>query len=102
MFLQKTQAEWISLFKNTDVPLSPVATVEEAISDPQILHRKLIRQIEDAHSKKIKVFGFPAKFSGITTEAKSPPPKPGQHTRQILEELGYPDEIISTLEPRDT
>jgi crotonobetainyl-CoA:carnitine CoA-transferase CaiB-like acyl-CoA transferase len=101
MFLQKTRAEWLSLFKNTDVPLSPVATIEEALSDPQILHRGLINQTEDTQSNKINVFGFPVKFSRITTGIQSPPPKAGQHTRQILEELGYADEIISTLEPRE-
>lgn len=102
MFLQKTRAEWVSLFKNTDVPLSPVVTIEEALSDPQVLHRKLIEQIEDVQLNKINVFGFPVKFSGIKTEIKSPPPKAGQHTRQIMEDLGYPDGIISTLEPHGT
>jgi crotonobetainyl-CoA:carnitine CoA-transferase CaiB-like acyl-CoA transferase len=102
MFLQKTREEWVSLFKNTDVPLSPVATIEEALSDPQILHRKLIEQIEDEKSNKIRVFGFPVKFSTIETGIKSPPPIAGQHTRQILEELGYPEEIISNLEPHET
>jgi crotonobetainyl-CoA:carnitine CoA-transferase CaiB-like acyl-CoA transferase len=102
MFLQKTRAEWVSLFKNTDVPLSPVATIEEALSDPQIIHRKLIEHTEGTESNKINVFGFPVKFSGIETGIKSPPPRAGQHTRQILEELGYKDEIISTLEPHET
>lgn len=99
-FREKTKEEWLELFKNTDVPLSPVSTMEEALSDPQIVHRELVKKVTDPESGEISVIGFPAKFSGISTDIQSPPPKAGQHTREILEQLGYSEEVISTISPQ--
>jgi crotonobetainyl-CoA:carnitine CoA-transferase CaiB-like acyl-CoA transferase len=98
IFQEKTREEWLQLFRNTDVPLSPASTMEEALSDPQITHRGLLNKITDPEWEEISVAGFPAKFSSISTEIYSPPPRIGQHTREILEQLGYSEEIIATLE----
>jgi len=98
IFSEKTREEWLQLFRNTDMPLSPVLTLEEALSDPQITQRGLLKKVVGPQSEGIKVAGFPAKFSGISTDLKSPPPRPGQHTREILKRLGYPEEMISHLE----
>lgn len=99
IFSEKTRDEWIQLFKNTDVPLTPVSTIEEALSDPQIVYRGLIRKIADPELGEITIAGLPAKFSGISTEIQSPPPRVGEHTREILEKLGYAEKVISSLVP---
>ena len=99
LFQEKTREEWLELFKNTDVPLSPVSTMAEALSDSQIVHRGLIEKVTAPELGEINVIGFPAKFSGIATDVQSPPPKAGQHTREILDQLGYSEEVISVLEP---
>jgi crotonobetainyl-CoA:carnitine CoA-transferase CaiB-like acyl-CoA transferase len=101
IFSGKTREEWLQLFENTDVPLTPVSTLEEALSDPQLSHRGLIKNITDPESGEIDVIGLPVKFSGVPTEIQSPPPRAGQHTREILEQLGYNEEVISSLEPKE-
>ena len=101
IFIRKAREEWLQLFHSTDVPLSPVLTLEEALADPQIAHRELVEKVTDSKLGEINIVGLPAKFSGIPTEPQSPPPRAGQHTREILEQLGYPEEVISRLEPKE-
>lgn len=95
IFSTKTREEWLQLFKNIDVPLSSASTLKEALSDPQVAHRGLLKKVTDPLLGEINVVGFPAKFSGISTDIQSPPPRAGQHTREILEQLGYSEEVIS-------
>lgn len=101
VFSTKTREEWLQLFRNVDVPLSPVLTLEEALSDPQVTHRGLIQKVTDPELGEINIVGFPAKFSGISTRIQSSSPRAGQHTREILEQLGYPEEVISFLESKE-
>ena len=97
-FSKKTKEEWLQLFKDTDVPISPALTLEEALINPQIIHRELVKRLIDPElGKEIQVPGFPVKFSEISLELPSPPPRVGQHTREILEQLGYLEEVISSL-----
>ena len=98
VFRERTELEWRELFKDSDVPLCPVATLEEALADPQIVHRQMVKSISDPARGEIKIAGFPAKFSGIATDIPSPPPRAGEHTRELLGQLGYPEGVISALE----
>ena len=100
IFCEKTREEWLQLFENTGVPLSPISTMEEALSDPQITHRGLVNKVTDPEGKEISVAGFPAKFANISTDIQCPPPRAGQHSREILEQLGYSEEVIATIEPQ--
>lgn len=102
IFSQKTSEEWLQLFKNVDVPLSPVSTLEEALTNSQITHRGLVRKIVDPEAGEFNIVGFPVHFSGTPTVIQSPPPRAGQHTREILEKLGYKEKVISSLEPKET
>ena len=82
IFLGKTRDEWLDLFKNTDVPLTPVHTPEEVFSDPQILDRGLMKKIIDPIAGEINVLGFPVKFSDITTEIQPSIPRLARNTNK--------------------
>ena len=96
-FLKRTRAEWIEEMNKSRIPCGPVYTMEEVFSDPHILHRGLVQEIDDPKLGKIKQVPFPVKFSETSAEVQSPPPEMGQHTEEVLLAFGYGKEEIEKL-----
>jgi len=97
VFLKKTRDEWLKEMNDARVPCGPVYTMEEVFSDPHIIHRGLVREIDDLKLGKIKQVPFPVKFSETPAEIKSPPPGMGEHTEEVLLAFGYSKEEIEDL-----
>jgi crotonobetainyl-CoA:carnitine CoA-transferase CaiB-like acyl-CoA transferase len=85
----KTAEEWIKELQPLDICISLVNNLEEAINDPHLQARGMIVEIEHPLDGKIKNVGFPVKFSATPYSIKLPPPARGEHSEQILLELGY-------------
>jgi len=89
IFLGRTRDEWLELMRDEDICVGPVNSVEEVLADPHILHRGMILEVEHPVEGKIPQIGFPIKFSETPGDIRTPAPTFGQHTDQILNELGY-------------
>ena len=96
-FLTKTRDEWWEWSKDKDIAAAPVLDLEEAFSDPQIVDRKMIMDLDHPSLGKVKQVGFPLKLSNTPGKFKTFGPISGQHTVPILKELGYNDEEIDSL-----
>ncbi len=99
-FLTKTRDEWWEWAKDKGIAVAPVLHLEEAFNDPQILHRLMIHEVEHPTLGKIKQLGTPFKLSETPARQKGFSPTPGQHTDQILRELGYADQDIKDFKER--
>jgi crotonobetainyl-CoA:carnitine CoA-transferase CaiB-like acyl-CoA transferase len=97
IFRQKTREEWFELLKEKNVGVSPVKTLEEVFQDPQVLHRKMLIELSHPIFGKIKQVGIPIKMSETKAEIKNLAPTPGQHTKQILLDLGYASQQIEEM-----
>ncbi len=86
---RKTQTEWIEGLAKAGVPASPVNDVSQVFRDPQVLARgmKLAMPHPGAGSGKVDLIANPIKYSGTPIDYRLPPPRLGEHTDRVLNEL---------------
>ncbi|MEO1542889.1 MAG: CoA transferase [Pseudomonadota bacterium] len=96
-FKKKTTADWLAAFEAVGVPAGPVLSVTEMHRDPQTLARDMIVETTHPVVGDVKTIGLPVKFSktpgGVTRAA----PVMGQHTREVLAEVGYSPTQIDAM-----
>jgi crotonobetainyl-CoA:carnitine CoA-transferase CaiB-like acyl-CoA transferase len=97
-FLSKRRDEWFDLIKNKNIPVGKVYHLSEVFSDPQMQHRQMLQEIILPDGTKEKTVGVNIKLLDTPGHIRSPAPNPGQHTKEILLDLGYSEEIVRELD----
>ena len=96
-FLEKSRDEWFTELRDSEACVTPVYSIEEAMRDPHNLHRKMVADVEDAEYGQLKEVGVAPKFSATPGSVRTSPPAPGEHTDQVLRDVGYAAEDIARL-----
>ena len=97
VFLTRTRDEWFELLIRNDVPAGKVHTPDEVFSDPQVLHRQMVIEVQHPTLGKIKQVGVAPKLCGTPGKVRSLSPLPGEDTDEVLRGLGYQQDEISDL-----
>jgi crotonobetainyl-CoA:carnitine CoA-transferase CaiB-like acyl-CoA transferase len=97
--LAKTAEQWETLLTRMGIPAGRVLSVPEALDTPQVRHRQLLQSFGDVpglgRALTLTRAGF--KMSKGDPEVSSPPPQLGQHTTEVLREIGFADAEIERL-----
>jgi CoA:oxalate CoA-transferase len=95
---QRPTAEWLGRLQKEGVPAAPIQRVDEVLSDPQVLQREMVVDLEHPKLGTLKTLGTPIRAAGGAAFRPVSPPALGEHTEAVLSALlGYPADRIAAL-----
>ncbi|KAL0256585.1 hypothetical protein SLS55_008980 [Diplodia seriata] len=96
---EKTLDEWMKALEGSGLAHGPVNTIERAFAHPQIQARNMVESIpvEEVASGSVKMIGVPVKFSSNPGQIRTRAPYLGEHTDEVLKEIGYSEGDIDAL-----
>jgi crotonobetainyl-CoA:carnitine CoA-transferase CaiB-like acyl-CoA transferase len=98
-FGRRTTKQVIDALEAVDILCAPVNDIETALSDPQVANNQMVLDMRHPDLGTIRTVGIPVKLEGTPGSLRRPPPRLGEHTREVLAELGFSQEEIRTLTP---
>jgi crotonobetainyl-CoA:carnitine CoA-transferase CaiB-like acyl-CoA transferase len=96
-FQTRTRDEWVALLMHAETCFAPVLGIDEVEFDPQLIARRMILESDHPTAGRLKQIGSMHKLSDSPVEVRNWATGFGQHTNEILREMGYSDSRISEL-----
>ncbi len=89
IFLERSTAEWMALLERADVPFMPMHSLQSILHDPHLAATRFFTTVEHPTEGPIRTMRMPARFHVHRPGGARPAPVLGQHTREVLGELGF-------------
>jgi len=96
-FRRRTRDEWFHLLQDKDICVARVYSLDEVEADPQVQHRGMVWEMGDEGGEKVKQVAPALRLAGVAEARRRPPPHPGQHSEEVLQEIGYDSQAIAAL-----
>ena len=94
----KPSAHWLREFEAAGVPVGPVNKIGEMLADPQVAAREMVVEVDHPRAGRVKTLGTPIKFSDTPGSVARAAPLLGEHSREVLAQLGYSGDEIDALQ----
>ena len=92
IFKTASVSEWLTKLDEAQIPCGPIQNFEQVFSMPTVKEREMLVKMDHPTIGELPLVGSPLKMSDTPVEYRLPPPLMGEHTEEVLKELGYRDE----------
>lgn len=96
-FATRTTAEWLALLEAADIPAMPLHTLESLCADPHLAAVGALTRMEHPSEGSVRVPGPATQWSETPPTIRRPSPRLGEHSAELLAQLGYPAEEIARM-----
>ncbi|HXF83375.1 MAG TPA: CoA transferase [bacterium] len=90
-------AHWLAALEEAGVPCGPILTYAEVFADPHVQARGMVAELTHPVAGPIRQLGPAVKLSATPAALRRPAPRLGEHTREVLRELGYDERAVDDL-----
>ncbi|HTO12045.1 MAG TPA: CoA transferase [Candidatus Binatia bacterium] len=94
---RRSVAEWVDRLVGVGIAAGPIYEFDQVFEDPQVKHTGMVREVEQPGLGRVRMLGFPFAVGGTRPPVRRPAPRLGEHTREVLGELGIGASEIERL-----